>query len=150
MIVLDEKNILLEMQADNRDDCIRKIVARMAENGYVGLDYAEHVIAREEQYPTGLPTEGVIVAIPHSNKGTVQHTGIGMAVLQNPVGFYNMADKQELLQAEMVFVLANSDPEKQLDDLRRLMECFSEEETLLAMRAAKSPSEIVKIMASVE
>ena len=150
MIVLDEKNILLGLEAEDRNDCIRKIAAVMEKNGYLGPDYAEEAIRREEQYPTGLPTDGVVVAIPHANKGTVHHTGIGMAVLAKPVPFYNMADHGQQLQVEMVFLLANTDPNQQLDDLRRLMECFCEEELLQAMKAAKEPGDVLAALAQVE
>ena len=150
MIVLDEKNVILGLDARDRDDCIRRIARVMEENGYIGPDYADEAIARENRYPTGLPTEGVIVAIPHANKGTVYHTGIGMAVLARPVPFYNMADHSQPLQAQMVFLLANTDPDKQLDDLRRLMECFGEEELLLKMKNAREPKEILAVFSQME
>ena len=150
MIVLDEKNVILGLEAQDRDDCIRKIAAVMEKNGYIGSDYADEAIARENQYPTGLPTDGVIVAIPHANKGTVHHTGIGMAVLTKPVLFHNMADHSQELEAEMVFLLANTDPDKQLDDLRKLMECFSEEELLLKMKNAREPKDILDVFAQME
>ena len=150
MIVLDEKNVILGLEAQDRDDCIRKIAAVMEKNGYIGSDYADEAIARENQYPTGLPTDGVIVAIPHANKGTVHHTGIGMTVLTKPVLFHNMADHSQELEAEMVFLLANTDPDKQLDDLRKLMECFSEEELLLKMKNAREPKDILDVFAQME
>ncbi|MCL2034126.1 MAG: PTS sugar transporter subunit IIA [Oscillospiraceae bacterium] len=150
MLVIDEKNIRIGLKAHSRDDCIRRICAVMAENGYVGEDYADAVIVRENEYPTGLPTEGVTVAIPHSNKGRVFRTGAGVAVLDTPVGFYNMADHESLLMAEIVFVLANSDPDKQLDDLGTLMDCCSDAGALKEIRAAKTGLEIVEILKNFE
>ena len=150
MITLDERNICLGLKADDRDDCIRKICAVMAENGYVGADYADAVIARENDYPTGVPTEGVIVAIPHSNKGEVFRTGVGVAVLASPVGFYNMVDPDSLLMAELVFVLANYDPGKQLDDLSALMGCFSDAEILKKFRNVNTAAELVTLFEQFE
>jgi len=150
MLHIDEKNIRLGLIAEDRDDCIRKICAVMAGNGYVGGDYADAVIEREKMYPTGLPTEGTIVAIPHAAEGEVLRTGVGIAVLESPVGFYNIADPEELLMAEVVFVLANFEPGKQLDDLRSLMECLSEPEMLKGIRYAACASEIVEIFRSFE
>jgi len=145
VIILDERNILLGLVADSRDDCIRKICAAMVKNGYIGEDYAEAVITRENEFPTGLPTEGAIVAIPHSNQGQVFRTGAAVAVLKSPVGFYNMVDPESLLMAEIVFILANSDPDKQLDDLRDLMDCLSDSEMLISIRDADTASEIAEI-----
>lgn len=150
MLELDKKNVIIGLEAQDRDDCIRKIVAHMAENGYVGLDYADAVIERENKYPTGLPTEGVVTAIPHANCGTVHITGMALAVLTRPVGFYNMADSSELLQAEIVCVIANTDANQQLSTLRQLMTCFSEEELLLKIKAAQTAEEIIEILANAE
>ena len=150
MFYIDEKNICLGLEADDRDDCIRKICAIMAKNGYIGDDYADAVIARENEYPTGLPTEGPLVAIPHALQGTVFKTGAGIAVLTSPVGFYNIAEPEELLMVEVVFVLANFEPEKQLNDLKLLMECCSDREMLEGIRNAKSESEIVELFETYE
>jgi PTS system galactitol-specific IIA component len=150
MFTLDEKNICLNLAADDRDDCIRKICDMMVENGYVGRDYADAVIVRENEYPTGLPTEGCIVAIPHSNKGEVFQTGVGIAVLQEAVGFYNMEEPEELLMAEIVFILANSDPQKQLDDLGKIMGCFSDAEMLRKIRNVRTKSEMVELFEQFE
>ena len=150
MVTFDAKNIRLGVEADSRDDCIRKICAVMAENGYVGNDYADAVIERENEFPTGLPTEGTLVAIPHSNKGTVFHTGVGVAVLKSPVGFKNMVDPDSILMVEIVFVLCNSDPDKQLDDLRSLMDCLSEAELLKNIRNSKSEAEVADLLQSCE
>ena len=49
-----------------------------------------------------------------------------------------------------MFLLANTDPNQQLDDLRRLMECFCEEELLQAMKAAKEPGDVLTALAQVE
>ncbi len=150
MVELDKRNIIFDLEADNSDDCIRKIVAVMAENGFVDADYAERAIEREKRYPTGLPTDGVITAIPHAAEGTVHKSGIGMAIMQKPVGFYNMADHEDLLMAELVFVLANENPDKQLGDLQSLMRCFSKEELLIEMKNAKTPEQVIDIFARME
>jgi len=150
MVELDPKNIVFGLEADSRDDAIRKLCGVMERNGYLGPDYAGFVIERENKYPTGLPTEGVVTAIPHANKGTVLHTGIGMAILKHPVGFYNIADHSDLLQAELIFVLANVDPDKQLGDLQSLMGCFSHAELLREMRAAAAPEQVIEILGRME
>ena len=147
---LDHRNIIFGLEADSRDGCIRNIVDVMARNGYVGTDYADHVIARENKYPTGLPTEGAVTAIPHAAQGTVYRTGMALAILAKPVYFHNMADPSQRLPVEIVCVLANVDPDQQLSDLRRLMACFSEEERLLALRAATRPEQVAEILAAAE
>jgi len=51
---------------------------------------------------------------------------------------------------EIVFVLCNSDPDKQLDDLRSLMDCLSEAELLKNIRNSKSEAEVADLLQSCE
>ncbi len=150
MVELDARNIIFGLEADSNDDCIRKIVDVMAQNGFVDPEYADYAIEREKTYPTGLPTDQVITAIPHAAKGKVYKSGIGMAIMKKPVGFYNMADHSDLLMAELVFVLANEDPDKQLGDLRNLMRCFSNGDLLVELKNSTTPEQVIDILARMD
>lgn len=75
MITLDRDLIVMDLQAENKETVIRAVVDKMVEMGYVGPDYYDEVIAREKDYPTGLPSEGVMTAVPHAFCSTVKRPG---------------------------------------------------------------------------
>jgi len=146
MFILDHQNVLFARTVADRDEAIRVLGARMVETGYIQEQYIDSVIERESQYPTGLPTEGAVVAIPHANAEAVMRSTIGVMTLKKPVQFQCMGDASESLDVEVVFLLANADQSDQPKSLQRLMTCFSEEHTLAAIKNAKEEAEIIAVL----
>lgn len=139
MVVLEPENIILDCDAQDWEQVIRIAGARLRENGYIDDAYIEAIIEREKQYPTGLPTDDVITALPHANSGAVYKTGVCAVRLSHPVDFRNMGDPDEILPVELAFVLANaSGPDAHLEDLQELMDCFTRVGLLADLKAAES------------
>jgi PTS system galactitol-specific IIA component len=148
MIEFDKELILLHEKAKDRDEIIGRLAGRMQKCGYIGPDYFPAVLEREKAYPTGVPTDGVKVAIPHAFSGAVYKTGMALAVLDEPVKFRNMADPDEELDVEMVFLMANaSGSDEHVDALQELMNCFSRADFLKDLRAAETPGQAASILA---
>lgn len=149
MITLDRDLIVMDLQAENKETVIRAVVDKMVEMGYVGPDYYDEVIAREKDYPTGLPSEGVMTAVPHAFCSTVKKTGIGIAQLRTPVLFQNASDYSEELPVKLVFVMANAQGEgEHLSGLQDLMDVFCKKQMLLDLYASKTPEQFMEIMES--
>lgn len=149
MITLDQDLILMDLQAENKETVIRAVVDQMVEKGYVEPSYYDEVIKREKDYPTGLPSEGVMTAVPHAFCSTVKKTGIGVAVLRTPVLFQNASDYSEELPVSLVFVMANAQGEEEhLSGLQDLMGVFCKKQMLLDLYASKTPEQFIEIMES--
>ncbi len=58
--------------------------------GHVRASYKEALLAREERFPTGLPTQVMAVAIPHTDVEHVERSFISVARLAEPVAFHEM------------------------------------------------------------
>ncbi|MBU5585366.1 PTS sugar transporter subunit IIA, partial [Enterococcus sp. S181_ASV_20] len=54
---------------------------------FVHPSYQQAVIERERIFPTGLPTKGINVAIPHTDSIHVKKEGFLVGVLEKPVTF---------------------------------------------------------------
>lgn len=151
MIHLLKENILFDCKADNAEMVIRTISARLEKNGYIESPYVEAVLEREKEYPTGLPTEDVFVAIPHANCPAVKRTCIGVAKMKQPVDFCNAVDPESTLPAELVFLLAStSGAEAHLEELQELMGCFSRVGFLNDLKNAKDEDEFIRIFANLD
>jgi PTS system galactitol-specific IIA component len=146
MFILDNQNVLLGIEATDQWEAIRILGNQMVENGFIEEAYIDAVIERETQYPTGLPTEGVKVAIPHANANHVIKSTIGVMTLIKPVTFRSMGDATEKLDVEVIFLLANADQMDQPESLQRLMQCFSEEEALIKMKESTTTDEILMVL----
>ena len=147
MLTITEENVLVNVEADTKEEVIRILVDLLVKNGCVKPEYYNILIEREEQYPTGLPTESVQVAIPHGcSEGTVLKPAVAVATLARKVVFRNMANKEEELSVGIVFMLALVSEHELAEDLNRIMSVFSEGDVLSRLYAAKSGSEVTRIM----
>jgi PTS system galactitol-specific IIA component len=149
MLAVTKENVLINIEADSSGELIRRLTELLAKNGCVKLEYADVVISREEQYPTGIPAAGLAVAIPHGfADDCVLEPSIAVATLVRPVAFRNMFDPDEELAVGMVFLIALSSKDKNelAKDLEKVMSILSDGELLSGLRAAKSGLEFTEIM----
>jgi PTS system galactitol-specific IIA component len=149
MLAVVEKNILINVEADSSGELIRCLTELLVKNGCVKIEYADVVISREEQYPTGIPAAGLSVAIPHGfADDCVLEPSVAVATLARPVMFRNMFDTDEELAVRMVFLIALSSKDKNelAKDLERVMSVLSDGELLSGLYAAKSGFEFTEIM----
>ncbi len=145
-VCFDERLVCLGLSASNDEAVIRKLAGMLSACGAVDPDYAEAACARERQYPTGLPTRGVGVAIPHADGEHVRFNAVAMATCTPAVAFRNMANPSERLPVELVIMIAMADASGQVEVLRRLAEAFGEPDVLATLRAARTPAEAVRVM----
>ena len=95
-----------QLQEANQKEVIHFLCSKMQEKKYITEDYFEQVIIRESKHPTGLPTLPFACAVPHADPIGVHHTGIALAVLQNPVVFHAMDNPRQELNVSLVFLMS--------------------------------------------
>jgi PTS system galactitol-specific IIA component len=135
ILTIDGTLIALELEAQDATAAIEDLAARLHRQGSVDEGYGQATLDRERQHPTGLPTRPFGIAFPHADAGGVLQSSLAVATLKQPVGFRNMADPDEILDVEIVFLLANRDPEEQVQALRRLAMIFGQPEKLEQLRS---------------
>jgi mannitol/fructose-specific phosphotransferase system IIA component (Ntr-type) len=59
MLEFDPQIVLMDCTAQCREEVSGALVCAMEKAGYVTAAYTGNVLARENRYPTGLPTQGV-------------------------------------------------------------------------------------------
>lgn len=149
MNYLSKDLIKIQVEAKNSEEVIRYLGGVLEEKGFVKDTYTDAVVAREKIYPTGLPSNGVTVAIPHTDSNHVNRSALAIAVLKEPVEFYMMGGTGELLNARIVFLLAISNSKEQLELLKSLMGLFQNKEVLEGIAKAETSEDICKILEEV-
>lgn len=148
MIQTDKNLVCLSLRAEDSGGVIRSLCALLEARGKIGPSYCQAVLDREAHYPTGLPSEGAVAAIPHAFSPDVRETAVAVAVLAEPVAFRNISDYEEELPVEVVFLLANgADADGHMDTLQELMACMSRPQMLRDIRDARRPEDVVEILA---
>lgn len=112
------------------ESVIRRLAQPLINDGLVVNDFADHVLAREANFPTGLPTEPVGVAIPHTDHQHVRRNGFAVGILAEPVIFEDMGGEPEPVPVQIVFLLALAESNKQLNVLGWIMTLIQDAEYL--------------------
>ncbi len=141
LLEIDPNYIFLKLEAEDAQDAITRMCAPLHAQGAVHATYADETIDRELKHPTGLPTRPFPIAFPHAEAEGVHRSALAVATLKTPVEFRNMADPDEELSVEIIFLLANREPEEQVQALRQLALIFGESEKLVALREMQDPEQ---------
>ena len=134
--------ILPDIKAQSWQEILEKAGDYLFEKGYVKDSFKDALIQREYKYPTGLPTNGVRVALPHTDVVHVKKPGILFMNLDQPVAFKEMGNGERDVMVEMVFVIAVHHTEKEVEVLRSLMAFFTDEDSLKRLKACGEKSEM--------
>jgi PTS system galactitol-specific IIA component len=149
-LVGGKDKVMLGIEAADWEAALRMGAERLRDAGCVTEGYAEAVVAREHTYPTGLPTAGAGVALPHADAEHVLEPGICVLTLRRPVHFSVMGDPDERVAVSVVFLLALADARSQLRALRLLAELVSDARRLARIAGAKDADAIVAAVAEGE
>jgi PTS system galactitol-specific IIA component len=135
-------------QNRSRESVIRLMADWLTEYGYTSDSYADQVLLREDQYPTGLPTQPVATAIPHADSTGVFHTGICIAVLKEPVEFQSIEAPEETLEVYLICLLAIAEKKLQVKVLQWLSELLQDQILLNTLISLQTPKDVLDALGS--
>ncbi|WP_338218132.1 PTS sugar transporter subunit IIA [Lacticaseibacillus salsurivasis] len=142
----EQEVMLFDVEAKTPKEIITTIAAQLATKGITKEGFLPHVIAREEEYPTGLSTEGLGVAIPHTDSKFVNQSQIAFASLKRPVLFRDMVDKNKTVSVSLIFMIAMASPHEQAGVLSNLMTMFQDTEALKKLNTSESKQDVMRIL----
>lgn len=119
---------------------------RLVKDGITKKSYVQALKDREKNFPTGLATSGIVIAMPHTDSNHVNEGCITIARLKDPITFHEMGNKNNLLNVEMIFMLALNDPTMHLEMLQKIIGMFSNKEVLSKLKDAKTSEEIYNVV----
>ncbi len=145
---LNEKAIILGLEATDSEHVIRSLGGKLLDLGYVKDNFIDAALEREANLPTGLPLGGDYnAAIPHVDIEYVNKSALGLATLKEEVVFYNMVESDEPVSCRLVIMLALDTPKSQIEMLQSVAALLQAPETVSKLIAAKSIEEIFSILA---
>jgi PTS system galactitol-specific IIA component len=144
---LDKELVAIELEAETKEEVLSLLGNRLLEKGYVKEGFVESILAREKAFPTGLPTEPFGVAIPHTDGDMVNEAKIAFASLKKPVKFFVMGQNNELVDIKVVFLLALTTPEGQLEMLQKLVGLFQQPDMVARLAEVKDADALNQLVA---
>lgn len=125
--------IVLHGCAGSKEEAIMLCADALYAAGYVSREFGKLCVNREQEYPTGLPTE-IPTAIPHAKDGNITQSSVCFLLLDKPVTFSRMDDDTEEVNTDMIFNLAVKDPNEHLEALQNMMEFLNDSKALKKCR----------------
>ena len=145
-LFLDESIILLDVEGETKEEVLKIMADQLVRKGLVKKSFVHAVIQRENQFATGLPTAGVSVAIPHTDKEHVKGKAMSIAVLKKPVDFGVMGEDHQTVPVKIVFMLVMDEADSRLILLQKLTKIFGKKEILEEIVRAEDKTTIKKVM----
>lgn len=146
-MLIDEKLVVMDLEASTKKEAIEKLAQAAAESGRVNCtqDYVQAVIEREEAVTTGV---GNGIAIPHGKSRAVNEPVIIFGRLKRKIDW----DALDNEPVDMIFMLGI--PEENVDNvhlkiLSQLSRKLMNEEFVSKLRLASSSECIVKELSSI-
>lgn len=136
--LISKKYIFTDKVYESQDEVFEDLGEILLEDGYVKTSYVEALKEREKNFPTGLPTGSLKIAIPHTEPQFVEKPCIVVAKLAKPVFFNEMGKIDSPIAIELVIMLALNDGKKHLKTLQKIMDIISDQEILAQLKAADS------------
>ncbi|HHX26734.1 MAG TPA: PTS sugar transporter subunit IIA [Firmicutes bacterium] len=147
--IIDESLVIGPFRAKDNTEAITYVAQHLVRLGHVKSSYPHAVIAREQEFPTGLSTGEIGVAIPHCDSEHVIEPAVAVAILDAPVQFRAMDDNRNTVSVDIILMLAIKDPSTQIDILRRVSGLVQSPAILKSLKMASSHTDIIKILRSV-
>ena len=101
--VLDEGLMFPQISFNTSLEVIKFMSDALFEKGLVKEGFAESVIEREKNFPTGLNTV-IPIAIPHTTSAFSKKEGFAIATLKEPVDFKDMGNPKQALKVKIVLI----------------------------------------------
>lgn len=138
--------VLIDIDASTDLEAIEKVAKHLYEKGLVKESYINAIKEREKVFPTGLPTEGYGVAVPHTDVEHVNEQAICIASLKNPVSFKVMGSIDETVEVKVLFMLALKEPHSQLEMLQAVIGIVQKPEVLEKISTVKDTQVIFDLV----
>lgn len=146
---INDELVFLDLKCSKNEEVLGVLSEKLHKLGYVKEGYREAVLEREKIYPTGLPSLGHKIAIPHADYNLVNETTIAIGVLDEPVTFQSMENVDQPLDIKIVIMLAISEPHGQIEMLQKIVSIIQDESLTEKIATSKSKIEVMNVLEKV-
>ncbi len=118
--------VFWDLKGESASECLNFLGNALIKAGKARESYTQAVLKREDIYPTGLQTPSMPIAIPHANPEDAIENAFAIAKLEHPVIFHQMADEDQEVPVELIFMMCIAKPQEQAPVLSKILELFSD------------------------
>lgn len=138
---------LIDLSVDvaNRNELFMEVSKKLGQKGYINDDYVDALNKREKEFPTGLETKSLNIALPHTDTEYVKHPFVFIAKTNRLIEFLQMGDNKPL-DCNYFLFLGIKDPKNQVSLLANLIGLFTNEEFVSDFKKIDNDIDMYKLL----
>ena len=134
--------IFIDLCVNDQDEALIQLSHALVKQGFVKESYPAALLEREQNFPTGLGA----IAIPHTDREHTLQDAIAIATLKEPVTFKMMGSDTECCSVSVIFMLAISTNDQQIDMLQTLIGFVQDDSKLQALKACTNQNQVYALL----
>lgn len=145
--LFDQKLIYWDVDASDRTDLYKKIAQNLEDLGVVKSSYCDALTKREDEFPTGLKTQYLPIALPHANPENVNKAFIAVVRTKKEIFMKQMGTNEEMTTKNFFFlgiVLEKQDLQVKL--LQRFMQLMNNQSFVNEFKKLENPSDVYQFL----
>lgn len=145
--LFDRKLILNGITAGNRQDLFSQVSQILEKEGYVEETYLAALNSREDEFPTGVITEYLPIALPHANPVNVKEPFIAVVQLDSPIHVLQMGlNEDEQTQTFFFLGIVKETQNLQVKLLQRFMQLMNNQEFVDKFKAIENSDKMYQLL----
>ncbi len=145
-IAFDQSLILRIENAETNTEVLKQMCDHLCQKGIIKDTYCGAILEREKNFPTGLNTHGINVAIPHADVCHVNTASLCVAVLDPAVDFHAMDEPEDAVAVSLVIMLVLTEPHGHLEMLQKIVGLIQNQEDVRKIITAEDKGAIEKVI----
>lgn len=130
----------------NQQELFSALSTILFDLGYVEASFYSALSEREKQFPTGLQTDMVRLAIPHTDIIYVKKPFIFVCKLKSPITFIQMGSLDEEVAIDTIFMLGIKEPKEQVGLLAEVMQLFRDDQFIQIFQQTNQREEMALLL----
>ncbi|RSL33945.1 PTS sugar transporter subunit IIA [Salibacterium salarium] len=144
--LINKELILMNGEFSSQKELFNEISDVLLDKNFVRRSFKKALFQREQEFPTGLETERLNIAIPHTDAIHVKEPFLYVIKLQKALPFIQMGTTNEWIDVDSIFVLGIKDPANQIGFLSLIMNKLQEETFTHEFNSLSSKEEMVTFL----
>ncbi|MEA5026091.1 MAG: PTS sugar transporter subunit IIA [Erysipelotrichaceae bacterium] len=141
-----EKGFYFKCHVDDSSELYTYINQVLVDSEYVDERFLQAIQKREQDFPTGIKTAKMGIALPHVDADYIKANALLICTLDPAVEFRRMDDVKTKIDVWIAFILLIKDPHIHIDAISQLTSVWQSERILQSIYQASTKAEVMKII----
>lgn len=139
--MLHKDTIFLDINAKDSDELFEQVGERLKKLGYAKDTYIDALKKREKEFPTGLVTKFLPIALPHVDPENINKPFIAAVKNSKPIHMLQMGSNEDM-ESQYFFFLGITDSSHQVVLLQKFMQLLRDKEFADELTSKTDPGDM--------